>query len=1211
MALPNGDLITTPFDPQMAYPSDRREQVDTLNSRDSIPMFIRWEGMGVYVLENSKKYILQGGRSNEYWKEIGTGTGTGGTTFVGQFESADLLPTSGRSAGDYAFVGTGDDFVQYNWDNIAGQWVMAEGQTDMASEFFHVGYKTPLRRPVIFPLLPKDVLVQTSGDFVFAPETAVARFIFTGEVIAIRGIQSAVSDREIKLVNRTGSDIILRDKSSGIPTGSGFDFGGSDYTWVNGSEITLKGNGTYWQLAPNNQVAFSDHLDSVNAQVNVGGDGLEVISGVNNLSTGISAEYKEVNEWVDGTEIDDTKVDGYIYVKIKGKYFIDSYFLLTGIINVARFGIIPNFKSSSDYTDYLTQINSVFEIANNLTEGSTRTGSSIKVIFPSSKHGLGYGVTGNVWASGTFDIEMNAPLIKVGSYNISDRSFLLVGNNTTIKPPFLNRKYNNRRLKLWARFDGNPKWDGTGNYSGIEVRSVVKSEVEIVESANFEVGVRFTGYNSAFAYNKLKLGNLWNNRIHVDCYSYSVLGDSAGFITSCSFDCFGRIGNDYLSGPLEFDRIGIRINGEGYTPESLTFFNGCIEGLIDSLTPEQYKGIPVLIERGNFNKFLDFRHEANFRAGDNPAFLHIYEGGSNFADLTIVVPRGTTVASELDDHLLLSDNSLRRQGNKVVSRRGKGRGFSTIENNIVFDSGLFSQKWTKYSSTRSHIIDFGSINSAGDIFRYIPRNAALGLENDIDSDGYLRLAVGSGIFIDIDTSEMKRFSRIIDHDINKAAKCAYYLYDENGVKIPWLEGGSRNLNGVLQSTEWTAYGSGGATDYGENENDLKSYGKKADISVTEKVKKVRIILYGIGSVETGRYSRVKSLRIVNIDGYGASKNISPYADGRRYATSPPSVGTYSDGDVVYYDHSIGADNITFWIAKSNGTNDVTIWKEFFTNRNYTPNASATPTLNIGHRRGYLDLTATTGSGNTTVPQSIFEEGDEVIGEVSGSAKTFVAGTGVTLRYPEGQGLTAPTGSRFIVKFKSPNDALVTIIKPYTTTAPNASTTQRGIIEQATDAETIAGTDTERAVSPAGLKALIDTITLNRLLDTPASKTGNKNKTVKVSNDETTHVYVADGVDVRNETSGGSISLALTDGFIASRLNFTSATAVTLQGLSSANGQSSLTLVNPHATNNLTIKHNGAGTVKYISPTATDFVIPPKTAARFEIVGNEIYPVISS
>src|SRR5690606_19710249 len=112
---------------------------------------------------------------------------------------------------------------------------------------------------------------------------------------------------------------------------------------------------------------------------------------------------------------------------------------------------------------------------------------------------------------------------------------------------------------------------------------------------------------------------------------------------------------------------------------------------------------------------------------------------------------------------------------------------------------------------------------------------------------------------------------------------------------------------------------------------------------------------------------------------------------------------------------------------------------------------------------------TGGPGNATIEENTFLTGMSIDGEIEGGAKTFVAGSGVTLRFPEGQGLSAPTGSRFIIRFKSPNDALVTIIKPYTSTIPNASTTQRGIIEQATDAEVKTGTDTERSVDPKALK----------------------------------------------------------------------------------------------------------------------------------------------
>ena len=44
-------------------------------------------------------------------------------------------------------------------------------------------------------------------------------------------------------------------------------------------------------------------------------------------------------------------------------------------------------------------------------------------------------------------------------------------------------------------------------------------------------------------------------------------------------------------------------------------------------------------------------------------------------------------------------------------------------------------------------------------------------------------------------------------------------------------------------------------------------------------------------------------------------------------------------------------------------------------------------------------------------------------------------------------------------------------KPLNTSPPNASTTERGVVELATDDEVAVGTDTERAITPAGLASL--------------------------------------------------------------------------------------------------------------------------------------------
>lgn len=80
------------------------------------------------------------------------------------------------------------------------------------------------------------------------------------------------------------------------------------------------------------------------------------------------------------------------------------------------------------------------------------------------------------------------------------------------------------------------------------------------------------------------------------------------------------------------------------------------------------------------------------------------------------------------------------------------------------------------------------------------------------------------------------------------------------------------------------------------------------------------------------------------------------------------------------------------------------------------------------RSRYNQFTGTSATFKNIVPPDIFDSGDIIQGEIEGGQRTFEAGSGVTLRYPTSQGLVAPTGARFTIKFKSANNALVTIIK---------------------------------------------------------------------------------------------------------------------------------------------------------------------------------------
>lgn len=78
---------------------------------------------------------------------------------------------------------------------------------------------------------------------------------------------------------------------------------------------------------------------------------------------------------------------------------------------------------------------------------------------------------------------------------------------------------------------------------------------------------------------------------------------------------------------------------------------------------------------------------------------------------------------------------------------------------------------------------------------------------------------------------------------------------------------------------------------------------------------------------------------------------------------------------------------------------------------------------IANKDNYI---ASTASGLIRVDKDSFPADQEIIGEMEIGSREFTAAEGVTLRYPSAQGLIAPEGSRFSIKFKTPNDALVTI-----------------------------------------------------------------------------------------------------------------------------------------------------------------------------------------
>lgn len=247
-------------------------------------------------------------------------------------------------AGESWFVITGPDGVGRRISESNMKAYM-EGKTDFSMDDFYEGYINAQRKPYIFEKGEKDMIITESGSFTLFPETQVGHFIFVGEVDELRGFGYALPGREIKHTNHTGRNIIIRNKYAG-PSNTGYDFGGSDYTFVNGSTITFKSNGGFWQLAPNNQIAFSDHLDSVNTQVSIDPNGLKTLSRILDFS-GKYTEFKQQTQWFNETPITNSNLHFPVVQKIGSEFFMNSDVVKSNTISVEAFRVDA---TDSDHT---------------------------------------------------------------------------------------------------------------------------------------------------------------------------------------------------------------------------------------------------------------------------------------------------------------------------------------------------------------------------------------------------------------------------------------------------------------------------------------------------------------------------------------------------------------------------------------------------------------------------------------------------------------------------------------------------------------------------------------------------------------------------------------------------------------------------------------------------------------------------------------------
>lgn len=171
--------------------------------------------------------------------------------------------------------------------------------------------------------------------------------------------------------------------------------------------------------------------------------------------------------------------------------------------------------------------------------------------------------------------------------------------------------------------------------------------------------------------------------------------------------------------------------------------------------------------------------------------------------------------------------------------------------------------------------------------------------------------------------------------------------------------------------------------------------------------------------------------------------------------------------------------------------------------------------------GDLYIISNSGGGDLTIPTNATVAFSNGTGMGIRGFANIVATGGVTITGTRGD-LTIPTGTTAVLEKTATNTWTLHNGSPSTA----ASETEAGVVELATTAETTTGTDTTRAVTPAGVKAVADlkaNIASPTFTGTPAAPTAaNGTNTTQVATTAFVNAEIASDAPAETTTTIGSL-----------------------------------------------------------------------------------------
>ena len=415
-----------------------------------------------------------------------------------------------------------------------------------------------------------------------------------------------------------------------------------------------------------------------------------------------------------------------------------------------------------------------------------------------------YSTDKTVYVPSGVHLQMDNDLVYTG---YKDEPIMVIGDQySDNRIPFINVRVIRENVSNWNSKDN----------IGVKIYNAYEGHIVISKAVNNTVGVLFEAYSSGIVYNDIFLKNIGSNQ-------YGVITDSLASGWFNENNIFGgRIWVDSSVHPGK-SRYGVVIDStDGSYPKNNN--NNFYKPSFELKRPSGVESLPILINHGNLNKFMNCRNENNgtiFARFENESTENIIDVGYGFANK--------------------KDNS-KYPNNSVKNRRDENLLNFNYE---IFNSGILPLS-IKDSISGSYEIDkMFFTTSNGNISLSIP---SLNIEN-----GLLVLPGSYGVAMRINTEQAKEFVTHVKSD-DKGHRVTVKCYDENGLMQMQCEN-SLIKNSSLKSFYYTTNLGGGYTTTVSSLNTL--------ISVHDSVKYIDVIITNCNISSFSIFSNINNVSVYN------------------------------------------------------------------------------------------------------------------------------------------------------------------------------------------------------------------------------------------------------------------------------------------------------------------------------------------------------------